>query len=98
MKGGGYRMTVEEAISMIEYRIKTASDIAADNGAFDDLRMAIEIMKKQAYINEKIIKQLEEASWQTEPTYDCDGYSYDNERDVIDLDDAIDIVKRRGDE
>lgn len=46
-----------------------------------------------AYDVESVVEQLEKASYWTEPTYDEDGYSYDDEIEVIDLSDAIEIVK-----
>lgn len=46
-----------------------------------------------AYDIDKIVEQMEKASHWTEPTYDEDGYSYDDEIEVIDLSDAIEIVK-----
>lgn len=40
-------MTEQEAIDMLKYRIKTATEIVGDNGAYNDLRMGIEALEKQ---------------------------------------------------
>lgn len=52
-------------------------------------------LKKQptAYDPDKIVEQLEEASYWTDPTYDEDGYSDDDSDEVIFLEKAIEIVK-----
>lgn len=42
---------------------------------------------------DKVVEQLKKTSYWTEPTYDEDGYSCDDEIEVIDLSDAIEIVK-----
>lgn len=42
---------------------------------------------------DKIVEQLEEASYWTEPTYDEDGYSDDDSDEVVFLEKAIEIVK-----
>lgn len=52
-----------------------------------------EIIKE---LTDKIVEQLEEASHWTEPHYDEDGYSCDDEYEVITLDIAIEIVKKGG--
>lgn len=46
-----------------------------------------------AYNEKSVVQQLEEASYWTDPTYDEDGYPYGDEIEVIDLSDAIEIVK-----
>lgn len=45
---------------------------------------------------ERIVERLEDNSFFTEPTYDIDGYSNDDEFEVIRLDKAIEIVKEKG--
>ena len=49
-----------------------------------------------AYDIDKVVEQLEEASHWTEPHYDEDGYSCDDEYEVITLNTAIEIVKKGG--
>ena len=49
-----------------------------------------------AYDIDKVVEQLEEASHWTEPHYDEDGYSCDDEYEVITFDTAIEIVKKGG--
>lgn len=46
-----------------------------------------------AYDVDKVVGQLEEKSYMTDSTYDEDGFSNDDEYEVIDLNHAIDIVK-----
>lgn len=41
---------------------------------------------------EKVLERLENNSFWTEPTYDMDGYSNDDELEVIRLDKAIEII------
>lgn len=58
----------------------------------------VDIMKlirgqSTAYNVDKVVEQLEIATWSTMPTYDCDGYSNDDREDVIYSDVAIEIVK-----
>ena len=43
---------------------------------------------------EKIIEQLENASFWTDSSFDEDGYSNDDSEEVVDLHEAIEIVKQ----
>ena len=56
------------------------------------------ILRRQptAYDSDKVVKQLKKTSYWTEPTYDEDGYSHDDEIEIIDLSDTIEIVKSGG--
>ena len=49
-----------------------------------------------SYDLDKVINQLEEATWSTMPSYDCDGYPNDDDEDVIYSDVAIEIVSKCG--
>ena len=43
---------------------------------------------------EKIIEHLENVSFWTDPSFDEDGYSNDDSEEVVDLHEAIEIVKQ----
>ena len=45
---------------------------------------------------EKIIEHLENASFWTDSSFDEDGYSNDDSEEVVDLHEAIEIVKQGG--
>ena len=47
---------------------------------------------------EKIIEHLENASFCTDSSFDEDGYSNDDSEEVVDLHEAIEIVKREAEQ
>ena len=47
---------------------------------------------------EKIIERLENASFWTDSSFDEDGYSNDDSEEVVDLHEAIEIVKREAEQ
>lgn len=49
-----------------------------------------------AYDVDKVVKELEEESFWTEPTFDEDGYCNDDSWEAVYLDKAIEIVKEVG--
>ena len=50
--------------------------------------------QQTAYNLDKVIEQLQNASWWTDSSYDDDGYSNDDESEVINLEKAVEIVER----
>ena len=49
-----------------------------------------------AFDVEKVVEQLEESYFITESTFDDDGYCNDDSEEVVNLNEAIEIVKRGG--
>ena len=47
-----------------------------------------------AYNVNKVIEQLEKSHFHTESTFDDDGYCNDDSEEVVNLNEAIEIVKR----
>ena len=62
---------------------------------FDD---AIDSVNEQstAFDVDKVVKQLEESYFITESTFDDDGWCNDDSEEVVNLNEAIEIVKRGG--
>ena len=72
-----------------------SSNLIKDIGRIKDY---LEYIKQRptAYDKDKVKEELENSSWWTYPTYDEDGYSNDDSEDVIELYEAVEIVKRGG--
>ena len=58
----------------------------------------IEVVKEQptAFDVDKVVEQLEKSHFHTESTFDDDGYCNDDSEEVVNLNEAIEIVKRGG--
>lgn len=54
------------------------------------------ISQPTAYNVDKVIEQLEKSHFHTESTFDDDGYCNDDSEEVVNLNEAIEIVKRGG--
>ena len=49
-----------------------------------------------AFNVEKVVEQLEKSHFHTDATFDDDGYCNDDSEEVVNLNEAIEIVKRGG--
>ena len=54
------------------------------------------ISQPTAYDVEKVLKQLEKSHFHTDATFDDDGYCNDDSEEVINLNEAIEIVRKGG--
>ena len=54
------------------------------------------ISQPTAYNVDKVIEQLEKSHFHTESTFDDDGYCNDDSEEVVNLNEAIEIIKRGG--
>ena len=62
------------------------------------LSIALETIKEQptAFNVEKVVEQLEKSHFHTDATFDDDGCCNDDSEEVVNLNEAIEIVKRGG--
>ena len=60
-----------------------------------DVMFVKELIKEQptAFDVEKIVEQLEKSHFHTDATFDDDGYCNDDSEEVVNLNEAIEIVK-----
>ena len=49
-----------------------------------------------AYNVDKVVEQLEKSHFHTDATFDDDGYCNDDSEEVVNLNEAIEIIKRGG--
>ena len=49
-----------------------------------------------AFDVEKVVSELEKSHFHTDATFDDDGYCNDDSEEVVNLDEAIEIIKRGG--
>lgn len=49
-----------------------------------------------AFDVEKVVEQLEKSHFHTDATFDDDGYCNDDSEEVVNLNEAIEIIKRGG--
>ena len=63
-----------------------------------DVMFVKELIKEQptAFDVDKVVKQLEESYFLTESTFDDDGWCNDDSEEVVNLNEAIEIVRRCG--
>ena len=54
------------------------------------------ISQPTAFNVEKVVEQLEKSHFHTESTFDDDGYCNDDSEEVVNLNEAIEIIKRGG--
>ena len=54
------------------------------------------ISQPTAFNVEKVVEQLEKSHFHTESTFDDDGYCNDDSEEVVNLNEAIEIVRRGG--
>ena len=61
-----------------------------------DVMFVKELIKEQptAFDVDKVVEQLEENYFLTESTFDDDGYCNDDSEEVVNLNEAIEIIKR----
>ena len=59
------------------------------------VRMRI-VQQPTVYDVDKVVKQLEESYFLTESTFDDDGWCNDDSEEVVNLNEAIEIIKRGG--
>ena len=87
---------IEESANAVEIQIhlgKVNKDVA--KGMLSGLALVREniLRKPTAYDVEAVIVELGCASYQTESTFDEDGYCNDDSEDVVELNTAIEIVR-----
>lgn len=73
------------------------SDDYKANSKIDKIRQSIVEMKVD-YDVDAVCKELEEAAFYTQPTFDEDGYSNDDSEEVIHVCTAIEIARNGGNE
>ena len=63
-----------------------------------DVMFVKELIKEQptAFDVEKIVEQLEKSHFHTDATFDDDGYCNDDSEEVVNLNEAIEIVRKGG--
>ena len=63
-----------------------------------DVMFVKELIKEQptAFNVEKVVEQLEKSHFHTDATFDDDGYCNDDSEEVVNLNEAIEIVKAGG--
>ena len=63
-----------------------------------DVMFVKELIKEQptAFNVDKVVEQLEKSHFHTESTFDDDGYCNDDSEEVVNLNEAIEIVKAGG--
>ena len=63
-----------------------------------DVMFVKELIKEQptAFNVEKVVEQLEKSHFHTDATFDDDGYCNDDSEEVVNLNEAIEIIKRGG--
>ena len=63
-----------------------------------DVMFVKELIKEQptAFDVEKVVEQLEKSHFHIESTFDDDGYCNDDSEEVVNLNEAIEIIKRGG--
>ena len=63
-----------------------------------DVMFVKELIKKQptAFDVEKVVSELEKSHFHTDATFDDDGCCNDDSEEVVNLNEAIEIVKRGG--
>ena len=54
------------------------------------------ISQPTAFNVEKVVEQLEKSHFHTESTFDDDGYCNDDSEEVVNLNEAIEIVRKGG--
>ena len=54
------------------------------------------ISQPTAFNVEKVVEQLEKSHFHTDATFDDDGYCNDDSEEVVNLNEAIEIIKRGG--
>ena len=54
------------------------------------------ISQPTAFNVDKVVEQLEKSHFHTDATFDDDGYCNDDSEEVVNLNEAIEIVKRGG--
>ena len=54
------------------------------------------ISQPTAFNVDKVVEQLEKSHFHTESTFDDDGYCNDDSEEVVNLNEAIEIIKRGG--
>ena len=81
--------------------LRNWADRNAERGydtAYDMVQECIEVVKERpiAYNVDKVVEQLEESSYWTQPHFDEDGFKDDDTEEVINLTKATEIVKAGG--
>ena len=63
-----------------------------------DVMFVKELIKEQptAFNVDKVVEQLEKSHFHTDATFDDDGYCNDDSEEVVNLNEAIEIVRRGG--
>ena len=63
-----------------------------------DVMFVKELIKEQptAFNVDKVVEQLEKNHFHTDATFDDDGYCNDDSEEVVNLNEAIEIIKRGG--
>ena len=63
-----------------------------------DVMFVKELIKEQptAFDVEKVVSELEKSHFHTDATFDDDGYCNDDSEEVVNLNEAIEIIKRGG--
>ena len=61
-----------------------------------DVMFVKELIKEQptAFDVEKVVSELEKSHFHTDATFDDDGYCNDDSEEVVNLNEAIEIIKR----
>lgn len=62
---------------------------------YADINNAI-ISQPTAFNVDKVVEQLEKSHFHTDATFDDDGYCNDDSEEVVNLNEAIEIVRRGG--
>ena len=63
-----------------------------------DVMFVKELIKEQptAFNVDKVVEQLEKSHFHTDATFDDDGYCNDDSEEVVNLNEAIEIVRKGG--
>ena len=100
---------VDKLLEQLDDDIKITSEFVKKSIKYDDYhdfdksfavlymlksyRAIVEDMKT-AFDVEKVVEQLEKSHFHTDATFDDDGYCNDDSEEVVNLNEAIEIIKR----
>lgn len=92
---------IEENNQKLEERIKDARTYIQKEVYEAQLFTAVDIVKlikeqPTSYNVDKVVEQLEKSHFHTDATFDDDGYCNDDSEEVVNLNEAIEIIKRGG--